>query len=163
LDEHNRIIERWSNHDYAYRMQQIGGEQGYEEGRQLALRLNGPGQSEARVYQLIEEQTNAFNINHAPQDRERRVLSSFDPGVLVHGLAVSPAGFEELREHYRALWSSASIVVLSNQAMLSAWSHGAVRRTISAFPEEHAPDAQPMTLRGETIMRFNPSARIDEI
>lgn len=45
FDENDQIKKRWSNHDHAYRMKQILGEEGERKGRLISKKLNGFGLS----------------------------------------------------------------------------------------------------------------------
>ena len=167
LDANGLIAERWSNHDHAYRLAQIKGDAGIQEGRQLAARLNGPGLSERAVYGRLDAMAAAFNLIHNPAQRENRFLAFFDEDVMVHGIGSGPRGLNEFRDYYRARWQAFPDLVINLEAKLSAWSMGAMRwRATGSFRgpyDDIEPTQAPVTLTGEAILRFNQSGKVVEI
>ena len=73
FDQTGRIIERWSNHDHAFRLQQLKGAEGRIEGEKLAAILNGSGLNENEVRQRIAAMNDAFNYVQSPAERRERV------------------------------------------------------------------------------------------
>ncbi|MCY4362521.1 MAG: DUF3604 domain-containing protein [Gammaproteobacteria bacterium] len=167
LDADGLIAERWSNHDHAYRLAQIKGESATEEGRQLAGLLNGPGLSEQSVYDRLASMAAAFNLIHDPDERETRFLAFFDKDVVVHGISAGQAGLGEFADYCRARWQALPDLVISLEAKLSAWSMGAVRWRATGSFRERYDDIEltqaPVTLTGETILRFNQAGKVVEI
>ena len=167
FDADGLIAERWSNHDHPYRLAQILGEAAVEEGRQLAGLLNGPGLTEQAVYDRLASMAAAFNLIHDPDERETRFLSFFDKDVVVHGIAPGSAGLGEFAEYCRARWQALPDLVINLEAKLSAWSMGAVRwRATGSLRQRYnevEPTHAPVTLTGETIMRFNQAGKVMEI
>ena len=167
LDANGLIAERWSNHDHAYRLAQIKGDAGIQEGRQLAARLNGPGLSERAVYGRLDAMAADFNLIHNPAQRENRFLAFFDEDVMVHGIGSGPRGLNEFRDYYRARWQAFPDLVINLEAKLSAWSMGAMRwRATGSFRgpyDDIEPTQAPVTLTGEAILRFNQSGKVVEI
>ncbi len=167
LDADGLIAERWSNHDHAYRLAQIKGESAVEEGRRLTALLNGPGLSEQSVYDRLVSMAAAFNLIHDPDERETRFLAFFDKDVVVHGISAGQARLREFADYCRARWHALPDLVINLEAKLSAWSMGAVRwRATGSLRERYddiEPTRAPVTLTGETILRFNQAGKVLEI
>jgi hypothetical protein len=167
LDVQGRIVERWSNHDHGYRMALTRGPQAAEEGRRLSRHLNGPGLTEDEVYAQLDAFADAFNLIHAPEQREAQLLARFAPEVKAHGIAKQVAGLDELRSYYHGLWVAMPDLVMRHEAKLSAWSLGASRWRATgsrrAAYDGQPGDWIPVQKSGEMILRFSGDARIVEI
>jgi predicted ester cyclase len=166
FDEHDRIITRWSNHDHAYRMGQILGKEGEEQGRQISKKLNGPGLSANEVEKNIESLVSSFNIIHDPKLRSESFLSFFASDVKVMGLNESPAGLKELGAYTYRLWGAFPDLVLIPGDIMSAWSFGAT--VLTAHGSHRADfdgvkaDYSPVRLTMEIILHFNDHGKIKE-
>jgi predicted ester cyclase len=147
-------------------MAQTRGEAGRGEGERLAHELNGPGLAESAVYERLAAFESAFNHVEDPPRREAELLALFDPAVVVHGMAAGPVGLDALRTELARLWTAIPDLVLHHDAVLSAWSMGAVRwRGTGSRRARYlgAPaDWRPVRMQGESIMRFGPDGRIVE-
>lgn len=167
LDANGLIAERWSNHDHAYRLGQVKGEAGIEEGRQLAAQLNGPGLSEQAVYDRLDAIAAAFNLIHDPAERENRFLAFFDKDVVVHGIDAERAGLSEFADYCRARWKAFPDLVINLETKLSAWAMGAIRwRATGSLRQRYdgiEPTYSPVTLTGETILRFDQTGKVVEL
>ena len=167
FDQTGRIIERWSNHDHAFRLQQLKGTEGRVGGEKLAAILNGSGLSENEVRQRIAALNDAFNYVQSPAERRERFLRFFAPDVVVHGIAEDSVGRRALFDYYDGLWNAFPDMEQTIEAALTAWSHGAIRwRGLGSHRAPyrgHAPTMRPVKMRGEMIMRFGDSGKIDEV
>lgn len=167
LGKDDRIIERWSNHDHGYRMALTRGPDGSEIGKHLALHLNGPGLTEAEVYEKLTSYADAFNVIYAPEERERRMMALFAPDAHAHGIGVQDADLHALLNYFRELWTAMPDLILKHDAMLSAWSMGATRWSATGSRRGarsgQPVDWQPVQLRGEMIVRYDGSGLITEI
>jgi hypothetical protein len=167
FDPDNRIAERWSNHDHGYRLGQLKGPEGRVEGDRIARHLNGPGLSESEVFAKLDEMTRAFNRMESPQAREQEYLALFAKTVVVHGIGEQSVGPQELRQQLSQLWAAIPDLQLAVETRLSAWSMGALRwRALGSHRAAYRgrePDMRPVSLRGETIMRFDGVGHIVEI
>jgi hypothetical protein len=163
----NRIAERWSNHDHGYRLGQLKGAAGRTEGERIAQELNGPGLSEARVLERIEDLAAAFNRMEAPAARDSEFFALFDADARVHGIGDGTARVAELRRQLHAFWSAVPDARLIVRASMSAWSMGAFRWTALGSQRGpyrgRAPDMRPVAIDGECIARFDTDGRIVEI
>jgi predicted ester cyclase len=162
-----QIVERWSNHDHAFRLTQLKGEQGALEGERLAAVLNGPGLSEQAVRNKLAAINAAFNLVQMPPERESQYLRFFADDVRVHGIADEAVGIEALRRYQRARWRAFPDIERALDAELSAWSYGAIRwRALASHRDDFgglAASNRPVRLTGEAVMRFDASGKVVEI
>ena len=164
-----RIVERWSNHDHAYRMGQLLGDKGREEGAQIAAQLNGPGLSEQQGYAFVSRLTGSFNRVEAPDRRRSEVAGLLADGMIVHGLNCSNATKSELLAHYDSLWTSSPDLHLKlTGEPISGWSMVAFRW--QAMGSQRAPygGRKPgyrtiVQWSGQLIARLDKDARIAEL
>jgi len=167
FDEHDKIIKRWSNHDHAYRMGQILGKKGEEQGRLISNTLNGPGLSANEVEKNIESLVSSFNIIHDSKLRAESFYSFFTSDVKVMGISESPAGLKELSAYSERLWQAFPDLVLIPGDIMSAWSYGASVLTghgshRATFEGNEATQA-PMSIKLELIVHFNDQGKIDKL
>ena len=167
FDENQQIIERWSNHDHAYRMVQLMGVDGERKGSELRKLLNGPGLDEQEVYDLIEEMFKSFNQIHDPQLRATQFFSVFDSSIVVHGLTEETGNFDTLKQYYQDLWLAIPDLVLAVGSKMSAWSMAAVRWKGAGSHRGGYLGSEaswkPITRNGELIVRFNSNGKAEEI
>lgn len=167
LDEAGRIAERWSNHDHGYRMALTRGAQGRLEGERLARFLNGPGLTEAEVYERLKAYADAFNAIETPEQRLGNLIALFAPDVRVHGIAPQTVGLVELQAYYQTLWGAMPDLILRHEAMLSTWSMGASRWRATGSARApyggHPGDWQPIQMTGEMILRFSGDGQVAEV
>lgn len=101
-----RIVERWSNHDHAYRMGQLLGDKGREEGAKIGAQLNGPGLNEQQGYAAVSRLIEAFSRAEAPVRRRTEVANMLSEGLIVRGLRCGTAGKAHLLAHFDGLWTA---------------------------------------------------------
>ena len=166
FDSHDTIIERWSNHDHAYRMGQILGKEGEQRGEQISKILNGPGLSAKEVEKKIRSLISRFNIIHDPKLRTESFLLSFDENVKVMAISNSPTGIKELTAYTNRLWQAFPDLVLVPGDIMSAWSYGATVLTghgsHQADYEGYKANKLPIKITIELIMHFNNQGKVDE-
>ncbi len=167
FDAQQKIVERWSNHDHAFRLQQLLGADGAAEGRRISAVLNGPGLSEKSVRARLVEMNVAFNNVTAPAERRQQYAMFFRDDVIVHGLAADVVGLGELNRYYDRLWRAFPDLERQYDAVISAWSYGAVRwRALGSHRDSFGGETatlRPTKLTGEMIAKFDPDGRITEI
>jgi len=164
-----RIVERWSNHDHAYRMGQLLGDKGREEGAQIAAQLNGLGLSEQQGYALVSRFTGSFNRVEAPGSRRSEVAGLLADGMIVHGLNCSNATKSDLLAHYDSLWMSfPDLHMKLTGEPMSGWSMVAFRW--QAMGSQRAPYGKRrpkyrtiVQWSGQLIARLDKDARIAEL
>lgn len=168
-DADGRIIERWSNHDHAYRMGQLLGETGREEGVKLAAALNGPGLTEEEGYQFVDRFVATFSMAEAPQERENAVGDLFDENLVLHGLGCSPTKKETMMAHLKQLWaSSPDLFMTLADRPISGWSmvafkwrsNGSLRAPYEGVGAE---TGSTVAWNGELIARLNEGGKAVEI
>lgn len=164
-----RIVERWSNHDHAYRMGQLLGEKGKAEGAKLGALLNGPGLSEAAGYRFVSDFSEAFSRADAPELRKEGVSALISDQATVHGLGCAVGGKAMLMEHLDQLWDAFPdlfMTVIGKPA--SGWSMVAFRwRAVGSHRkvfEGHEPSGRTaIDWTGQAIMRLDSEGRAVEI
>ena len=165
FNENGQIIRRWSNHDHAYRMEQILGASGKESGTILSKRLNGPGLSAQKVSETIRALVAANNRIHDPELRKSATMAIFSPAVKVWGVTKSVAGYDELSRYFSDIWKSFPDLVFIPGDLLSAWSFGAVILTGHGTPKGNIKstdtDVAPVKITIELILHFNDLSKID--
>ncbi len=165
FNENGRIIRRWSNHDHAYRMEQLLGAQGREHGTILSKRLNGPGLSAQKVEETIRALVAANNRIHDPDLRKSETMAMFSPDVKVWGVTKSVAGYDELSRYFSDIWKSFPDLVFIPGDLLSAWSFGAVILTGHGTQRGNIKstdtDVAPIKITIELILHFNDLSKID--
>ena len=77
FDENDQIAERRSNHDHAFRMRRLLGDEGWSIGEALPAKLNGPGLTEAEVLNNLRKMNEAIDFVQSPEERLPRYLSFF--------------------------------------------------------------------------------------
>ena len=167
FDENNKIKTRWSNHDHAYRIGQLLGKAGEEQGKKIAIKLNGPGLSAGKVEENMRALVAALNIIHEPKLRKAKVNLFFAPELKVMGLEKSATGLESLLTYVDELWHAFPDLVFSTGDIMSAWSYGAMKLDgrgshRNAF-KNIAASYQPESLTMELITHFNKLGKIDVI
>ena len=80
FDETGLIAERWSNHDHAYRLSQLLGENGQVKGEKLARELNGPPPRQAQVLAAVDQLQTSFNRIESPDQRAQLIRDMLAPG-----------------------------------------------------------------------------------
>lgn len=167
FDEENQIAQRWSNHDHGYRLGQLQGDAGRRQGDRLARRLNGPGLTEAEVYQRLGVLIDVFNRMESPATRLAEFADVLSDDVIIHGLAEGGVGGDVLVATLRDLWSAFPDLQVTISAQLSAWSMGAIRwkalGSHRAIYRDRQPDMRPASLCGEAIMRFDRGGQVTEL
>jgi predicted ester cyclase len=163
----DEVLKRWSNHNHAFRMQQLLGTKGAIAGAEIALKLNGPGISENAVIQKLSEMADAYNLVQSPKQRLAQFLSFFRHDVKVHGIAQTVADLGLLSDYLERTWLAFPDLTRTDEARLSAWSYGAVRwRALGSHRgtfNDKAATLRPVLLKGEWIMKFNSDGKITEI
>lgn len=167
FNEHNQIIRRWSNHDHAYRMGQLLGARGREQGALLSKQLNGPGLSAQKVEEQIKALVAAANQIHDPALRMAQVMSMFSQDVKAWGVAEAEAGYNGLSGYFSGIWESIPDLVVVAGDVLSAWSFGATvltgHGTWRKNHQSHGANDIIRKLTIELIVRFDDQARIDSV
>lgn len=164
-----RIVERWSNHDHAYRMGQLLGDKGRDEGARIAAQLNGPGLSEEQGYTFVTRFTNSFSRVEAPAQRRTEVASMLADGLIVHGLNCGNAIKSDLLAHYDSLWTAFPDLHMQLVGEpMSGWSMVAFRwqaRSSQRAPwRAQSPGYRTIaTWRGQAIARLNGDSKITEL
>jgi len=169
FNDKGRIVERWSNHDHAYRMGQLLGDKGREEGAELAAVLNGSGLTEQQGYEFVDRFVSAFSMAEAPQARGAAMSELLNEDLVLHGLGCAPAGKDAMMVHLQELWSSAPdlFMTLADRPM-SGWSMVAFKwRSKGSLRAPHAGlAAEPgatVSWNGELIARLNDKGKAVEI
>ena len=166
FDRQQLIIERWSNHDHSFRLAQMHGDSGREEGRAIADVLNGPGLSEEAVREILDEMLRILNLVQRPEERMEKYFDLFAPDALVHGVSSAPVPVSGLEEFYREVWTAFPDLEVKYEATLSAWSFGAIRWSgLGSHRGTYrglASTRRPVRLSGEAILRFNSDGRVAE-
>lgn len=164
-----RIVERWSNHDHAYRMGQLLGDKGREEGARIAAQLNGPGLSEQQGYAFVRRFTEAFSQAEAPDRRKSDVANLLSELLNVHGLRCGTASKAELLAHFDGLWTAFPDLhmTLAGKPM-SGWSMVALQwraRSSQRAPYEGRKPGYRTIVEwsGQLIARLDQDARIAEL
>lgn len=164
-----RIVERWSNHDHAYRMGQLLGDKGRDEGARIAAQLNGPGLSEEQGYTFVTRFTNSFSRVEAPAQRRTEVAGMLADGLIVHGLNCGNAIKSDLLAHYDSLWTAFPDLHMQLVGEpMSGWSMVAFRwqaRSSQRAPwRGQSPGYRTIaTWRGQAIARLNGDSKITEL
>ena len=164
-----RIVERWSNHDHAYRMGQLLGEQGRIEGAELGARLNGSGLPETSGYRFVSDFSAAFSRADVPVLRREQSAALISEDAIVHGLSCSVGGKAALMERFSELWASFPdlfMTVVGTPA--SGWSMVAFRwRAVGShrkvFEGREPSGRTAVNWTGQAIMRLNSEGRAQEI
>ncbi|TNE34556.1 MAG: hypothetical protein EP350_01725 [Alphaproteobacteria bacterium] len=164
-----RIIERWSNHDHAYRMEQLLGEKGRIEGEELGEQLNGPGLTEADGYRFVDAFAANFSRAESPELRKQSIANQLAEDVTIHGLGCSPVSKRHLLGHLDDLWSAFPdlfMTIVGTPA--SGWSMIAFRwKAIGsqrkAFGDWRLEGRAAAEWRGEVIMKLGEDGRATEI
>ena len=166
IDEKGLILERWSNHDHAYRMAQLLGEKGAQAGRELAQKLNGPGLSEESGIDALASLVAAFNQPESPGRREARVASLLAPQLRVHGLDGEVKDSAALQAFLRELWGAYPDLILMTGPPVSGWSLVAARW--QATGSQRAPFRNqfrgrlPVCMHGDLILRLTGEGLVEE-
>jgi len=166
IDQAGVIRERWSNHDHAYRMAQLRGEKGAQEGRELAGKLNGPGLSEESGIDALALLVAAFNQPEDPARRESRVAALLAPGLRVHGLDGEVKDSRAMQAFLGELWQAYPDLILMTGPPVSGWSMVAARWRASG--SQRAPFRNqfggrvPVSMHGELILRFTAGGLVEE-
>ena len=166
IDEKGLIRERWSNHDHAYRMQQLLGEQGHIDGKVLMARLNGPGLSEEEGLMVLNKLSTSFNQPEAPDQRARDVMQLLSDDLKLMGMDMLSKNTEETVEFLKEVWRAYPDLILSFGAPLSGWSFVAMdwRATGSqrqSFRGELKTNS-PVCFHGQAILRLAVTGQIEE-
>jgi hypothetical protein len=166
LDGQGRILERWSNHDHAYRMGQLLGSEGRAAGARLARSLNGPGLSEAATREALERLVAAFNQPEAPKRRYAEIRQLLSPDLVLHGLHPQAQDADFAAALLDELWRAFPDLVVDTGTPITAWSFVAAewRATGSRRAPFRGSDgsAVPVCLSGETVLRLDDSGRVAE-
>jgi len=166
IDEEGLIRERWSNHDHAYRMAQLRGEEGAREGRELARKLNGPGLSEASTIDALASLVEAFNQPESPDRRESAVVALLAPRLRVHGLDGEMKDSGAMQAFLRELWHAYPDLILMTGPPVSGWSMVAAQWRASG--SQRAPwrnqfgGRVPVSMHGELILKFTAGGLVEE-
>ena len=168
ISDKGQIIERWSNHDHGFRLAQVLGSDHRHQGDQIAKALNGPGLSEAEVYQRLEQMRDVFNRIDNPKIRREEFFTLFDEDLIVHGLrGEDNANYQAFENYMDEFWTVYPDAILSIDAMLSAWSMGAIRWQVTGSNRsddyEASADWVPTKLTGDAILSFHSSGKVDRV
>jgi hypothetical protein len=164
-----RIIERWSNHDHAYRMGQLLGDKGREDGARLATQLNGPGLTEQQGYAFISRFTESFSRVEVPSQRRDEVGEMLADGLVVHGLGCGKAGKNDLLQHYDNLWTAFPDLHMKLVGEpISGWSMVALRWQARSSQRAPYGGRKPgyrtiVQWSGQAIARLDQDSRIAEL
>lgn len=167
IDENGLITERWSNHDHAYRMGQLLGEQGRKQGAAMAMALNGPGITEKQGIETMHALVRAFNQAEAPGRRAQETESLLSRAIKLHGIGVGTKDAGQTAAFLEELWTAFPDLILSIGPAISGWSFVAVdwRLTGSqrqSFRGQFKPDS-PVCFQGQLIAHLTSAQKFDEV
>ena len=168
IDDNEQIIERWSNHDHGFRLAQILGDERRQDGDWMAKALNGPGLSEAEIYQRLDEMRNIFSRIDNPKIRRQEFFALFDKDLIVHGLrGEENANYQDFENYIDEFWTVYPDAILSIDSMLSAWSMGAIRWQVTgsdrSATSKSSADWMPTKLTGDAILTYRATGKIDRV
>jgi hypothetical protein len=168
FDESGRITERWSNHDHAYRMSQLLGEDGRQEGEKLAKVLNGPGLGEREGVNVLNAMIEAFNQPESPDKRMVDIRRFLSTDIKLFGDNVDSGGVDEAMNTLQNIWSAFPDLIVSPSATpLSAWSFVATRVRFSGSWRkpyaEQFKEGTPVCARGDLVIQLNSSGLVESV
>lgn len=164
-----RIVERWSNHDHAYRMGQLLGDKGREEGAKLGAALNGDGLSEQRGYDFVDDWVSAFSKVEAPAERRAALAAMLDDAVQVHGIGcgtLDKAGYLEWLDRNWAAFPD--LFMTPTGRPMSGWSMVAFRWRVAGsqradFEGEKRTGRTAVSQDGQAIISLTSEGRARNI
>jgi predicted ester cyclase len=165
IDEEGLIQQRWSNHDHAYRMEQLLGAQGREEGQRLSSRLNGPGPDVSESGLVLEGILAAFNQPEAPAARENDTASFFSDDFKFYGIGPDGDNAKAFLDLLAEVWRSYPDLILSTGDPIVGWGYvatdwratGSHREGFRGIPANNA----PVCFHGEVIARLTSQGKLE--
>lgn len=166
IDREGRILERWSNHDHAYRMGQLLGERGTLDGREITRAMNGPGLSEPEALTLLSALIAALNQPESPVERQSDTANLLSSDFRLHGGSNRALKKARAMQSLENFWQAFPDVMVDVGTPITAWAYiaanwqatGSWRQEFMGALVDHA----PVCIQGDMILRLSDQGQIDE-